>query len=69
MPAVSKAQQRFMGTELARRRAGKRTRTKMTTAQLREYATTKRKALPERARNRRLLAQARLNNQRSRKRG
>jgi len=48
MPAVSKKQQRFMGAELARKRAGKRTRTKMTEAQLEEYASTKRKGLPAR---------------------
>ena len=49
MPARSKAQQRFMGAELGRQRAGKKTRTGMTTAQLREYAGTKRKGLPARA--------------------
>ncbi len=41
MPAVSKKQRRFMGVELARKRAGKRTRTKMTEAQLREFAKKK----------------------------
>ncbi len=41
MPAVSKKQRRFMGAELARKRAGKRTRTKMTEAQLREFAKKK----------------------------
>lgn len=48
MPAVSKKQQQFMGAELARKRAGKRTRTRMTEAQLRESASTKRKSLPAR---------------------
>ena len=48
MPAKSKAQQRFMGAELARKRAGKKTKTKMTTSQLREFAGTKRKGLPAR---------------------
>lgn len=48
MPAKSKAQQRFFGAELARRRAGKKTRTKMTEAQLKEFAETKRKGLPTR---------------------
>ena len=48
MPAKSKAQQRFMGAELARRRAGKRTRTGMSEAQLEEFASTKRKGLPAR---------------------
>lgn len=48
MPAKSKAQQRFMGAELSRKRRGKRTRTKMTEKQLEEYARTKRKGLPAR---------------------
>ena len=47
MPAKSKAQQRFMGAELARRRAGKKTRTHMSEKQLEEYASTKRKGLPK----------------------
>ena len=47
MPAVSKKQQKFMGAELARKRAGKKTRTKMTEAQLEEFAGTKRKGLPK----------------------
>jgi len=46
MPAVSKKQQRFFGAELARKRAGKRTKTKMTEEQLEEFAHTKRKGLP-----------------------
>jgi len=50
MPAISKKQQQFMGAELARKRAGKRTRTKMTTKQLEEYASTKHKGLPRRKR-------------------
>ena len=45
MPAVSKKQQQFMGAELARKRAGKKTRTKMTEKQLEEFAHTKRKGL------------------------
>jgi len=48
MPAKSKAQQRFMGAELARKRAGKRTHTKMSEKQLEEFASTKRKGLPAR---------------------
>jgi hypothetical protein len=48
MPARSKAQQRLMGADLARARAGKRTRTGMTRAQLEEYASTPRKGLPDR---------------------
>ena len=47
MPSVSKKQQRFMGTELARKRAGKKTKTDMSAKQLEEYASTKRKGLPE----------------------
>ena len=41
MPAVSRKQQKFMGAELARKRAGKKTKTKMTEAQLEEFASTK----------------------------
>jgi len=48
MPSVSKRQQRFFGVELARERAGKRTRTGMTTKQLEEFAHTKRSKLPAR---------------------
>lgn len=54
MPAVSKKQQRFMGAELKRRRAGKKTITKMSAAQLREFAGTKRKGLPTIARRARM---------------
>lgn len=49
MPARSKAQQRFMGAELARARAGKRTRTHMSESQLEEFATTPRRGLPAKA--------------------
>lgn len=52
MPAKSKAQQRFMGAELKRKRAGKKTRTKMTAKQLEEFASTKRKGLPARKKKR-----------------
>jgi len=48
MPAVSKKQQKFMGAELARKRAGKKTKTKMTKKQLEDFASTKRKGLPAR---------------------
>ena len=48
MPAVSKKQQQFMGAELARKRASKRTKTKMSAKQLEEYASTKHKGLPKR---------------------
>lgn len=46
MPAVSKKQQMFFGAELARKRAGKKTKTKMTEQQIKEFAETKRKGLP-----------------------
>jgi len=48
MPAVSQAQQRMIGADLARARAGKRTRTGMSVAQLEEFASTRRKGLPYR---------------------
>ena len=48
MPAVSRKQQRFFGAELARKRAGKKTKTEMTEKQLEEFAETKRKGLPAR---------------------
>ena len=48
-PAVSKKQQQFFGAELARKRAGKKTRTSMTEAQLEEFACTKRSKLPSKA--------------------
>ncbi len=47
MPAKSKVQQRFLGAELARKRAGKKTKTKMSEKQLEEFAHTKRKGLPK----------------------
>ena len=49
MPSVSKAEQSFMGAELARKRAGEQTRTGMSEEQLREFAATKTKHLPARA--------------------
>lgn len=45
MPALTERQRRFMGAELARKRAGKKTKTKMTEKQLREFAATKKKKL------------------------
>lgn len=51
MPAKSKAQQRMMGADLARARAGKKTRTGMSMKQLEEFASTKRKGLPTRAKS------------------
>lgn len=47
MPAKSKAQQGFMGAELARKRAGKATQTGMSEGQLSDFAGTKTKGLPE----------------------
>jgi len=50
MPAKSKKQQQFMGAELARKRAGKKTKTGMSVKQLREFAGTKHKGLPKKKR-------------------
>lgn len=52
MPARSKSQQRMMGADLARARAGKKTRTGMTESQLEDFASTSRKGLPERSKSR-----------------
>ena len=41
MPAVSERQRRFMGAELSRKRAGKKTKTGMSESQLEDYATMK----------------------------
>lgn len=49
MPSVSQRQQKFMGADLARARAGKKTRTGMSVSQLEEFASTPRKGLPYRA--------------------
>ena len=46
MPEKSKQQQMFMAMELKRKRAGKKTKTKMSAQQLEEYAETKRSGLP-----------------------
>ncbi len=46
MPAKSKSQQRFMGAELARKEAGKKTKTGMPEKQLKEFASTPSKGLP-----------------------
>ena len=46
MPAVSQAQQAFMGAELARARAGKSHSVSERVAK--EFASTKRKGLPKR---------------------
>lgn len=41
MPAKSEKQRRFMGAELARKRAGKPTKTKMTAKQLKDFIKKK----------------------------
>ena len=41
MPARTEKQRKFMGAELARKRAGKKTRTGMSEKQLRKYAKKK----------------------------
>ncbi len=48
-PAVSQKQQMMMGADLARKRAGKKTRTGMSESQLSDFAGTKRKGLFSRA--------------------
>lgn len=45
---MSKAQQQYFGAELARKRAGKPTQTRMSETQLKDFAATKTKGLPER---------------------
>jgi hypothetical protein len=42
MPAVSSKQQRWAGAELARKKAGKKTRSGMSLEQLRDFAKTPR---------------------------
>lgn len=49
MPAVSKQQQKFMGAELARARAGKKTRTGMSASHLRKFARTPKGGYTKRA--------------------
>jgi len=53
MPAKSKAQQKFMGAELARKRAGKSTKTGMSESELADFAATKRTGLPARVKQKR----------------
>lgn len=48
MPSVTQKQRRFMGADLARKRAGKKTRTGMTEKELAEFAS-KPKTLRKRA--------------------
>lgn len=47
MPSTSKAQQGFMGAELARLRAGEQTETGMSESQLTDFAGTKTAGLPQ----------------------
>ena len=51
MPAKSKKQQAFMAIELDKKRSGKKTKTNMTEDQLSDYASTKTKKLPKRAKS------------------
>ena len=41
MPSKTEKQRKFMGADLARKRAGKKTRTGMSEKQLRDYAKKK----------------------------
>ena len=43
MPAKTEKQRRFMGAELARKRAGKKTRTGMSEKQLKKFASKPKK--------------------------
>jgi hypothetical protein len=43
MPAKSEKQRKFMGAELARKRAGKKTQTGMNEKELEEFASKKKK--------------------------
>jgi hypothetical protein len=52
-PAKSRAQQKLAGADLARARAGKKTRTGMTKVQLEEFAATPRTGLPKTVKQRR----------------
>ena len=53
MPAESDRQRKFMGAELARLRAGKRTKTGMTESQLRDFAKKKRATSRDKRKSRR----------------
>lgn len=50
MPATSERQRKFMGAELARKRAGKKTQTGMSESQLEEYAKGSLKEKPAKKR-------------------
>jgi len=60
MPAKSKVQQQFMGAELARKRAGKATKTGMSEQQLEDFASVKRAGLPTRVKLKTPAARARM---------
>ena len=47
-PAISKKQQIMMAMDLKRARRGEKTKTGMSTPQLKDFASTKRKGLPAR---------------------
>lgn len=47
MPSVSERQRRFMGAELGRARAGQKTRTGMSQAQLEDFAMKPRSHMPK----------------------
>ena len=53
MPAKSKAQRRFMGAEMSRKQAGKKTKTGMNMKQLEDFAATPEKSLPKKKAKRR----------------
>ena len=55
MPAVSKKQQAFMGAELARKRKGKKTKSGMSTSQLKDFASTKTSHLPSKSMRREMM--------------
>jgi len=56
MPSVSKKQQKFAGSELAKKRAGKKAKTGMSESQLEDFASTKHKGLPAKARKKKGLS-------------
>lgn len=60
MPSKSKAEQHFMGMELAKKRAGKKTKTGMSEKQLKEFAATKTKGLPAHAKPKKKKAKRKL---------
>lgn len=53
MPSKSKAQQKFFGAELQRKREGKATRTGLSEEKLTDFAATKTTKLPEKVKSKR----------------